>query len=49
MNNEYTNTSFISDEELYADLNRKLRDLEKEDYDFPPSSLCMIEQIPVKL
>ncbi|MBO8430017.1 hypothetical protein IAC76_01385 [Spirochaetes bacterium] len=45
MENEKRRFSDLSDDEIYIELNKRLKELEAEDYDFPDSSVDLIEQV----
>lgn len=45
MENEKRRFSDLSDDEIYIELNKRLKELEAEDYDFPNSSVDLIEQV----
>lgn len=44
MEKENKKTAFMSDEELHSALNKKLRELEIDDYDMPRTTVEMLEQ-----
>ena len=45
MENEKRRFSDLSDDEIYIELNKRLKELEAEDDDFPDSSVDLIEQV----
>lgn len=45
MENEKIRFSDLTDEQLYLELNNRLKELEAEEYDFPNSSVEMVEEI----
>lgn len=45
MENEKIRFSDLTDEQLYLELNNRLKELEAEEYDFPHLSVEMVEEI----
>lgn len=45
MEKENMQQSYISDEELHFELNKKLKELEIDTYDFPRTTVEMLEQV----
>lgn len=45
MENEKVRFADISNKQLYIELNKRLKELEAEEYDFPETSVEMVEEI----